>query len=63
MDKYYDRYLATLVNVWAKPDLTLFGYRPWFPGRSLTGRGTAWTTRRTPSGPEQTVMRDVRRMS
>ena len=60
MDKYYDRYLATLVNVWAKPDLTLFGYRPWFPGRSLTGRGAAWTTRRTtPSGADG----DARRMS
>ena len=43
MDKYYDRHLAALVNVWAKPDLALFGYRPWFPGRSLTGRGMGWT--------------------
>ena len=51
MDKYYDRHLAALVNVWAKADLALFGYRPWFPGRSLTGRGAAWTTR-TPSGAD-----------
>ena len=31
LEQYYTYELASLVNVWAKPDLELFGYREWFP--------------------------------
>ena len=44
MDRYYDRHLAAQANWWAKNDLAMFGYRPWYPGRPLMGRtDVRWT--------------------